>query len=91
MEDEIEIDNDELNMASENEITAEEDTDLDEPEVEANPLMDMVNAIGDGDLSSASNIFSSQLNDRLSNAIEQERISVSSNIYGGDQEEMVDA
>jgi len=53
--------------------------------------MDMVNAIGDGDLSSASNIFSSQLNDRLSNAIEQERISVSSNIYGGDQEEMVDA
>jgi len=90
MEDEIEIDNDELDMASEIE-TAEEDTDLDEPEVEANPLMDMVNAIGDGDLSSASNIFSSQLNDRLSNAIEQERISVSTNIYGGDQEEMVDA
>ena len=33
MEDEIEIDNDELDMASEIE-TAEEDTDLDEPEVD---------------------------------------------------------
>jgi hypothetical protein len=84
MEDEFEND-------YEIETTAEEDTDLDEPEVEANPLMDMVNAIGDGDLSSASNIFSSQLNDRLSDAIEQERISDSSNIFGGDQEEMVDA
>ena len=84
MEDEIEND-------YEIETTSEEDMDLDEPEVEANPLMDMVNAIGDGDLSSASNIFSGQLNNRLSDAIEQERISVSSNIFGGDQEEMVDA
>lgn len=84
MEDEVEND-------YEIETTAEEDMDLDEPEVEANPLMDMVNAIGDGDLSSASNIFSSELNDRLSSAIEQERISVSSNIFGDNQEEMVDA
>ena len=69
----------------------EEDMDFDEPEVEANPLMDMVNAIGDGDLSAASNIFSGQLNNRLSDAIEQERISVSSNIFDGNQEEIVDA
>jgi len=57
---------------------------VDEPvrqEHEVNPLMDMVNAIGDGDFSKASDLFGGEVNTRLGDAIEQERISVASNIY----------
>ena len=41
----------------------------------------MVNAIGDGDFSKASDLFGGEVNTRLGDAIEQERISVASNIY----------
>ena len=82
MEDDIEND-------YEIETTAEEDMDFDEPvqqEQEANPLMDMVNAIGDGDLSKAGDLFGAELNSRLSDTIEQERMSVASNIYVDEEE-----
>ena len=82
MEDDIEND-------YEIETTAEEDMDFDEPvqqEQEANPLMDMVNAIGYGDLSKAGDLFGAELNSRLSDTIEQERISVASNIYVDEEE-----
>tara|TARA_B100000768_G_scaffold39913_1_gene38749 strand:- start:10309 stop:10557 length:249 start_codon:yes stop_codon:yes gene_type:complete len=82
MEDEIEND-------YEIETTEEEDITVDEPvqqEQEVNPLMDMVNAIGDGDFSKAGDLFGAELNNRLSDTIEQERISVASNIYAGKEE-----
>jgi hypothetical protein len=82
MEDDIEND-------YEIETTAEEDIMVDEPvqqEHEVNPLMDMVNAIGDGDLTKAGDLFGAELNSRLSDTIEQERISVASNIYTDKEE-----
>lgn len=76
----------ELEIDDEIETTAEEDMDFDEAEEDQDPILDMVNAIGEEDYSSAADIFSSSLNDRLSNAIEQSRVNVASSMYGGEQE-----
>tara|TARA_R110002074_G_scaffold195976_1_gene362600 strand:- start:116 stop:373 length:258 start_codon:yes stop_codon:yes gene_type:complete len=76
----------ELEIDDEIENTAEEDMDIDETEEEQNPILDMVNAIGEEDYSSAADIFSSSLNDRLHDAIEQSRVDVASSMYGNEQE-----
>jgi hypothetical protein len=76
----------ELEIDDEIENTAEEDMDIDETEEEQNPILDMVNAIGEEDYSSAADIFSSSLNDRLNDAIEQSRVDVASSMYGNEQE-----
>ena len=76
----------ELEIDDEIENTAEEDMDIDETEEEQNPILDMVNAIGEEDYSSAADIFSSSLNDRLNDALEQSRVDVASSMYGNEQE-----
>lgn len=76
----------ELEIDDEIENTAEEDMDIDETEEEQNPILDMVNAIGEEDYSSAADIFSSSLNDRLNDAIEQSRVNIASSMYGNEQE-----
>ncbi len=76
----------ELEIDDEIETTAEEDMDIDETEEEQNPILDMVNAIGEEDYSSAADIFSSSLNDRLNDAIEQSRVNIASSMYGNEQE-----
>ncbi len=76
----------ELEIYDEIENTAEEDMDIDETEEEQNPILDMVNAIGEEDYSSAADIFSSSLNDRLNDAIEQSRVNIASSMYGNEQE-----
>tara|TARA_B100001057_G_C22692907_1_gene888503 strand:+ start:798 stop:1058 length:261 start_codon:yes stop_codon:yes gene_type:complete len=80
MDPELEIDDEIENTA------AEEDMDIDETEEEENPILDMVNAIGEEDYSSAADIFSSSLNDRLNDAIEQSRVNIASSMYGNEQE-----
>ena len=76
----------ELEIDDEIENTAEEDMDIDETEEEENPILDMVNAIGEEDYSSAADIFSSSLNDRLNDAIEQSKVNIASSMYGNEQE-----
>jgi hypothetical protein len=80
MDPELEIDDEIENTA------AEEDMDIDETEEEENPILDMVNAIGEEDYSSAADIFSSSLNDRLNDAIEQSKVNIASSMYGNEQE-----
>jgi len=80
MDPELEIDDETI------ETTAEEDMDVDETEEEQNPILDMVNAIGDEDYSSAEDIFGSTLTDRLSSAIEQSKVNIATSMYSNERE-----
>ena len=47
-------------------------------------ILDMINQIGDGELNKAQDMFNSILQDKQSNALESQRISVAGQIFNGE-------
>jgi hypothetical protein len=73
------------------EVENEIENVVDDDASETNPLKDIISAIGEEDYSSASDMFASEINSRLSTAIDQSRINVASKIYSNEKEEIADA
>jgi len=63
---------------NENELN-DENHEVEEPEI--NPVEAIVASVDEEDYSTASDMFASELNNRLSAAIEQSRIDVASRMY----------
>ena len=69
---------DEFENENENELN-DENYEVEEPEI--NPVEAIVAAVDEEDYSTAGDMFASELNNRLSAAIEQSRIDVASRMY----------
>ena len=62
--------------------TAEQDIeDIEEPEVEVNPISELIGSIEDKDFVKSNDIFNNMINDRLSTALDNERIAIASRLY----------
>lgn len=89
---EEEVDNEVTAMAMDNEIDNEF-----EDNVESDPIGDMIDAIGNEDYNNASDVFQSEIGNRLSDVLNQAKIDVASRIFNPveieqeEQEEMEDA
>lgn len=66
---------------------SEVETAVQEPEVEVNPLADLVDAALAKDYNKANEIFGSAISVKLSDVMDQERIKVSGVIFNGDEED----
>lgn len=69
---------DEFENENENELN-DENYEVEEPEI--NPVEAIVASVDEEDYSTAGDMFASELNNRLSAAIEQSRIDVASRMY----------
>lgn len=62
--------------------TAEQDIeDIEEPEVEVNPISELIGSIEDKDFVKSNDIFNSMISDRLSTALDNERIAIANRLY----------
>ena len=62
--------------------TAEQDIeDIEEPEVEVNPISELIGSIEDKDFVKSNDIFNNMINDRLSTALDNERIAIANRLY----------
>lgn len=62
--------------------TAEQDIeDIEEPEVEVNPISELISSIEDKDFVKSNDIFNSMISDRLSTALDNERIAIANRLY----------
>ena len=66
---------------------SEVETAVQEPEVEVNPLADLVDAALAKDYNKANEIFGSAISVKLSDVMDQERIKISGQIFNGDAED----
>ena len=66
---------------------SEQELEVQEPEVEVNPLADLVDAALAKDYNKANEIFGSAISVKLSDVMDQERIKVSGVIFNGDEED----
>lgn len=64
-----------------------ETAEVQEPEVELNPLADLVDAALAKDYNKANEIFGQAVSVKLSDVMDQERIKVSGQIFNGDADE----
>ena len=62
--------------------TAEQDIeDIEEPEVEVNPISELIGSIEDKDFVKSNDIFNNMISDRLSTALDNERIAIANRLY----------
>lgn len=87
-EDELIYDDNEVVDEADDEIDMEQDEE--ETSQEFHPLKDMIDAIGSEDYSAASDIFQSELNSKLRDAIETRKIALSDTIFNKSGEEVSD-
>jgi len=66
---------------------SELETAVQEPEVEANPLADLVDAALAKDYNKANEIFGQAVTVKLSDVMDQERIKIAGQIFNGDADE----
>ena len=59
--------------------TAEQD--IEEPEVEVNPISELIGSIEDKDFVKSNDIFNNMISDRLSTALDNERIAIANRLY----------
>ena len=60
-------------------------SDIEETEVQTNPIEDLIQAATSQDYTAASDIFSAIMGEKMSNALEQEKIAVAGQIYNGEE------
>ena len=58
-----------------------------ENEVETNPINDLVQAAMNQDYTTANEIFNDMMSDKVSDALDQEKISIANQLYNGGQPE----
>ena len=66
----------------------EEDTELEHDAEQSNPTIDMVDFIQNAEFNKASIMFNDILSDKISDALDQERIAVASNMFNQDDEQL---
>lgn len=92
MDNEENIEVETLDDASDNYETGEADIEVsddspEEVEVDAtDPIEDLIANIENGDFVSSNGIFNSMVNDKLADALENEKISIASRLYGSKDE-----
>lgn len=64
------------------EMSAEDDIEnIEEPEVEVNPISELIGSIEDKDFVKSNDIFNNMISDRLSTALDNERIAIANRLY----------
>ena len=62
-------------------------SDVDNQEVESNPINDFIDAIADGNFNASEDIFNNLVQGKVSDALDAEKVAVAADIFNGGRDE----